>query len=208
MDKRTLPVVPALMALLFLCPASVMAGPSERLNFGAELNAAQCDPAGGNLVINVVQRITGDIDSGVGGNYWAIDEYNRHIQVWEVGPGSFCAVVKYTGSFSTVAGVSPGATGTLSADVTGTLEGGYRAVITGTLKSAPLWKTKGNVGSYDYGCDPSNGTCTGRSSWTDKYFEDGYGFSYAWWGWTYHAGDNGSWVNSSDGNSGDITGAP
>ena len=27
----------------------------------------------------------------------------------------------------------------------------------------------------------------------------------AWWGWVYHAGSNGSWVNAVSGNSGDIT---
>ncbi len=211
MDKRVLPlgvVVGLLFAVALASP--VLASPPERINSGTQLNAGECDPSAGTLVINVVQRITGDIDSGEGGNYWATDEYSRHIQVWQVGPTTFCAVVKYTGSFSTVEGASPGNTGTLSADVTGTMEGGYRAVITGTLKSSPIapWKTKGNVGSFDYACDPQTGGCTGRVTWTDKYFEAGYAFGYSWWGWNYHAGNNGSWVNSSDGNSGDITGAP
>ena len=26
-----------------------------------------------------------------------------------------------------------------------------------------------------------------------------------WWGWIYHGGNNGAWVNSSAGNQGDIT---
>ena len=41
-------------------------------------------------------------------------------------------------------------------------------------------------------------------NWVGQYFESGYNFTYEWWGWIYHAGKHGTWVNSIDGNSGDI----
>lgn len=198
------------LGVLLMMAAPAAAKPSERLNFGTQLNAAECNTTGAKLVINVVQQVTQDIDSGVAGN-WAYDQYNRHIQVWQLTTNSFCAVVKYTGSFSTVNGPSPGGTGTVAGGVTGTMEGGYRTtVFTADLMTTPVWKTKGNLGSFNYGCDATSGICddTVRVFWGDKYFTNIIGFNFAWWGWVYHAGDNGSWVNSSDGNSGDITGNP
>src|SRR5581483_5667859 len=101
---------------------SLVAG-TDRLNFGKQLNAAQCN-AGGKMVINVVQHITNDEDSAVGGNYWAFDDFNRQIQVWQTAPNTFCAVVSYHGSFTTVAGPSPNGTGLVAAGVKGTIEGG------------------------------------------------------------------------------------
>lgn len=197
------------LGVLLMMAAPAAAKPSERLNFGTQLNAAECNTTGAKLVINVVQQVTQDIDSGVGGNYWAYDQYNRHIQVWQLTTTTFCAVLKYTGSFSTVAGYSPGNTGSVGDSVTGTMEGGYRTtVFIANLKSTPLWKTKGNIGSFNYGCNASTGNCSDRVSWLDQYFDSVANFDYAWWGWVYRAGDNGSWVNSSDGNSGDITGNP
>ncbi|MCL4524052.1 MAG: hypothetical protein M1451_09095 [Acidobacteria bacterium] len=204
-------VILAVAALILSLAPSAKAKPSERLNFGTQLNAAECNTSGAKLVINVIQQVIQDIDSGMAGNYWAYDQYNRHIQVWQLTSNSFCAVVKYTGSFSTVQGTGPGGTGTVSGGVTGTMEGGYRTtVFTANLKAIPEWKTKGNIGSFNYGCDATGRTCddTVRVFWGDKYFTDINGFDQTWWGWVYHAGDNGSWVNSSDGNSGDITGNP
>ncbi len=208
MDKRVLPLVVGLLVGVFAVSSSALGSPTERLNFGTQLNAGECDPAG-TLIVNIVQRVTGDIDSGIAGNYWAFDEYSRHIQVWQVGTNEFCAVLKYTGSFTTVAGASPGGVpGGLSADVTGTMEGGSRLLITGELKAVPGWKTKGNVGTVDYNCDPVVGpsSCS-YVQWIDKYFQTGWAYQYQWWGWIYRAGNNGTWVNT-DPNSGDITGAP
>ena len=198
-------VILAVISLISPLAPPAKAKPSERLNFGTQLNAAECNTSGAKLVINVVQQVTQDIDSGIGGNYWAYDEYNRHIQVWQLTSNSFCAVLKYTGSFSTVAGTSPGNTGVVGDGVTGTMEGGYRTTIfTADLKASPAFKTKGNIGSFNYGCNASTGNCSGRIDWTAQYFDNIAGFDLTWWGWVYHAGDNGSWVNSSEGNSGDI----
>jgi hypothetical protein len=43
--------------------------------------------------------------------------------------------------------------------------------------------------------------------WRSDYFTGVSGFAFdEWWGWVYHAGNNGSWVNAIDGNEGNITG--
>jgi len=186
---------------------SAMAVPAfaapHTLNWGTEVNASECEKVG-KPVINVVQSVVNDVDSGLGG-YWAFDNYTKHIQVWRATTlGEYCAVVKYAGQFDAQAGqTSPGAGGSLDGDEDGTFEGGYRATVTGTLLNTPSWVTRGSVGKFDYACNLS-ANCSGYVSWIAQYFEPGYVFDYDWWGWIYHAGNNGSWVNSIDGNSGDI----
>ncbi len=214
--------------------------PGEHLDWGYQLEGdAETACPSGSPVINVVHKVTNDMDSGTGGNFWAVDEYVRSIQVVQTGvaPDTFCATVKYKGSFETVAGDSPGCdnvredghstckddkpppgdegdgTADLSAGVVGTFQGGYTATITGSLAASPGSRTKGSIGSFDYKCDPTTdpgdrSTCTGLFNWLDEYFASVSSFAFYWWGWVYHAGNNGSWVNAADppGNSGDITG--
>lgn len=206
MKKRAVLVTIAVSLSLLFLGGQVMAGPSvPLLNWGSELNPGQCPD--GQLVINVTHKVTNDLDSGVAGNWWAYDNYNKHIQVWEVDTDIFCAVVHYQGSFTTVAGRSPNDTDDIAEGIKGAFQGGYRATITGTLD--PQYQTKGNIGKFDYGCDADEdpgdrSTCCGLFNWVDAYFSD-WTFSYDWWGWIYHGGKNGTWVNSSDGNQGDIT---
>lgn len=197
----------AFMGLLML-GGQVMAAPSVHLNWGSEVNPGQCDGPLGKLVINVTHKVTNDLDSGLAG-WWAYDDYKKHIQVWQVDTNTFCAVVRYQGSFVTNDGPSPMNTDTIDAEIEGTFEGGYRATITGTLNSSPTYyRTKGNIGTFDYGCDiktdpGDRSTCT-LFNWVATYFTSPI-FTYEWWGWVYHGGSNGTWVNSSDGNQGDIT---
>lgn len=205
MTRKLCPVVVALLASLL--PVSASAAPAEHLNWGAAVNGAACPS--GTLVINVVQKVVNSVDSGEGGNYWAFDDYVRQIQVVQVGAGSFCATVTYQGSFTTITGTSPGAGGTVGDGIVGTFEGGYVSTIfTATPKTMPGARTRGSIGTSDYMCDGS-GNCPGSSFWADLYFDGVSGFDLDWWGWVYHAGNNGSWQNACPtcgGNSGDITG--
>jgi len=194
----------ATLAVLCLVPAVhlVLAAPSEHLNWGSQINHSACPS--GKLVVNVTQKIINDNDSGVAGNAWAYDDIIRHIQVVKTAPNTFCATLSYQGNFSTIAGPSPNNTGTVGDGVVGTFQGGYRStVFTGTF--APTAPTRGSLGTFNYNCD-TNFNCPGYVDWTTLYFSSTSGFGLAWWGWVYHAGNNGSWVNSVDGNSGDITG--
>jgi hypothetical protein len=185
--------------------SSANANPSEKhLNWGQSLSASDTACPAGPPLINVNQKISDDIDSGVLGNYWAYDEIVRHITVVSLGSNNYCASVQYQGSFTTVKGSSPGGTGTIADGVIGTFQGGYTADFTGTFN--PTVKTKGSIGTVDYACNASTRTCPGYVDWTAQFFTGVGGFNQVWWGWVYHAGNNGNWVNALSGNSGDITG--
>jgi hypothetical protein len=205
MNRIRLQAAVAVLALVLTSPLA-FAAPSEHLDWGAQLHSGASACPGGTLVVNVVQKITGDADSGVAGNAWAYDDLVRQIQVVQTAPGSFCATVKYQGNFTTNEGPSPNATATVAEGVVGTFEGGYvSAVFTATLRAAPGARTRGSIGTYPYDCDAAF-NCPGYVDWTTLYFENVSGWGLAWWGWVYHAGNNGSWVNSIEGNTGDITG--
>lgn len=200
MISRFVPVaaIASMLALAFVLTGSGVAfaksTPASSVR-GCETN--------GSPVINVTQKVINTVDSGEGGNYWAFDNLNRGIKVYDNGDGTFCAEVTYQGKFDAQAGqASPGNTGTLDGSEDGTFNGGYRATITGTLLATPLWTTHGSVGTTDYQCD-IGGTCPGAVNWITQYFAGGYVFAYDTWGWTYNHKNN-VWVNSSDGNSGDI----
>lgn len=205
------PVVLAAAAVIFFVASQATANP--RLNYGQNLNAAQCTPgATDKMVLNIVYQVVNDADSGFGG-YWAIDGYTKHVQVWDQGGGMFCVIAKYDGSFVTVGGTSPSGGGTVSAGVTGTIEGGYNATITGATFTPGTARTKGNIGTKDYACTITAGAaqCGPIFDWVGAYFSGaGLDFEYAGsfqWGWIYHAGDNGTWVNANGNSSGDITGS-
>jgi hypothetical protein len=193
----------ALTVALLVFAASALAAPPN-VNWGTQVNAGECATTG-SPVVNVTHKVVNSVDSGVGGNNWAFEDYNKRIQVWDQGGGAYCAVVSYLGHFTGVAGQqSPGNTAPLDGDEDGTFQGGYRAVITGDLLVEPTWPTRGRIGVIDYGCD-IGGNCPGAVSWVDQYFQASSKFKYAWWGWIYHGGRHGTWVNSSDGNAGDIS---
>jgi hypothetical protein len=173
---------------------------------GGVAGAASNTPCGsGSPLVNVNYTLTNDYDSGVAGNAWANDTINRHLQVWQISPSTFCASVNDTGSFVTFAGPSPQNTGTVSAGISGRINGGYTTTeFTGTLNSSPAYSTRGNLGSFDLQCVDAN-TCPGAHPSFLSYVTP-VTWDYANWGWTYHTAKNGDWLNASSGNSGDITG--
>lgn len=164
-----------------------------------QLNPKTCQPVG-KAVIDVMQKVTNDSDSGQAGNYWGFDYFTRHIQVWQNNePNTWCAILTYNGETYAV----PGQNGPGDADMNGPLidspvkaemSGGDRIVITGTLLTNATWPMKGNVGTTDYHCNIV-GVCPGSVNWLDQYFTSGYSDTYAYWGWTYKAGSHGTWVN-------------
>jgi hypothetical protein len=110
---------------------------------------------------------------------------------------TYCVVAKYDGSFLTTSGPSPQGTGTVGAGVTGTFQGGYSGVITGAFTPGTK-RVKGRIGSKDYGCAINDsGAAVGCNyyDWIGDYFP-GSSFGYTSWGWTYEAGNNGTWVNA------------
>ncbi len=192
-------VRPALLAS-FACLVALAATDTAT---GAD-NRPAC--GGGKMIVNVTYGLSNDYDSGVAGNAWANDTIDRHLQVFDLGGGSYCAVVNDTGQFVTFAGPSPSGTSTVSAGITGVINGGYTTtVFTGTLDPAPAYATRGDLGSFDLECTDAY-TCPGAHPGYYSYFSSTSGDDLASWGWTYHTARNGDWTNADGGNSGDITG--
>lgn len=184
------------------------AGQPPHLSYGAQLNTGQC--GGGKLVVDVTYKVINDLDSSVTGHNWAIDSFNKHVQVWQTGTNSFCAIARYEGSFTTLTGNSPQNTDpSIPAGITGTSEGGYRALFTGTLNPSPASPAFGNLGTVDLSASGFD--------WSQVYFVTD-NLNLVWWGWIYRTPQNGTWVNACaatdlpnlnpacPGNSGDITG--
>lgn len=159
-------------------------------------------------VVNVSFRLINDYDSGVQGNAWANDTVHREIRIWQVSPGIFCGTVTDTAKFATFAGPSPGGTGTVTADIPGAIRGGeITGQFAGTLNPAPAYPTQGNIGqdnTFDLMCTSAY-DCPGARPTIGSYVS-GYAGQLQWWGWQYVTNGHGIWVNSQDGNTGDITG--
>ena len=139
----------------------------------AEAGLAEELRYGRKKIIDVEQKVLNDVDSGFGGNNWAFDNLQRKIEVYTQTDGSFCAVVNYHGTFDAQAGqLAPGmgASNILNGSEDGRFDGGYRGVITGTLKANPAWRTRGMVGTTDYMCNIA-GACPGYVSWMAQYFD-------------------------------------
>lgn len=180
--------------------------------FGSFVNAGGV-PSGSTLVLDITHKVTNDEDSGNVG-YWALDKYNKHVQVWQAPDGTFYAVARYAGKWQTFAGaLSPGAGTTQSKDASGTFEGGYTATFTATSGCTSAF---GNIGTFDYGgtkADVLLGTYgagqTGPTtpfSFLSAYCTDDDGFSdfaFLNWGWTYKYRSQ-TWNNFDYGTTGDI----
>src|SRR5262249_8502478 len=132
---------------------------------------------------------------GFGGNIWADDSVDRHLRIWSQSDGKYCAQIEDHGKFVTYAGTSPGNSGTVDAGVTGNLEGGYiTSNIVGTF-SASAYATRGNLGTFDLECNGTD-TCPGeRPSWKSYFSPLTSASEFSQWGWIYHAGKNGTWLN-------------
>ena len=213
---KRLAVIAALVSAVLL-PASVLAAPQHTgkarktahvVNTGvdlSQLNPKKCDPIGVPLV-NVTYRLTNDYDSAVGGTAWANDTFFRNLRIWAT-YGGLCAIVVDQGTFVTFAGPSPNGTGTVSAGRQGTIVGGYRTgVFPGYVLASPDYRIFGYLGTFDLQCTGAN-ACPGAHP-TISSFVANYDSSLPWWGWQYNTKKHPhqQWINSSDGNSGDITG--
>lgn len=183
--------------LALLCALLLATAVTATTALASNNNPPQC---GGKMIVNVTYGLYNDADSGFFGN-WATDSLKRHLQIFDVGGGSYCALVNDTGSFVTTGPLSPQDGLALSAGITGVINGGYVSTnFTGTFDpSFGGYATHGNLGSFDAtGAHPSFLSYFSAQTWD---------FNFASWGWAYHTAQNGDWVNASTGSFGDITGS-
>ena len=138
-----------MMAAFALPSTSALAAPPDP---GSFLNASGV-PAGSVLCLNINYKVTNDEDSKVGGGYWALDNYNKAVQVWQLPDGSFYAVVRYEGKWQTFAGaLSPQQGVAFTKDGSGTFQGGYIATFTAESCNGAF----GNMGTHDFGGTQAN----------------------------------------------------
>jgi hypothetical protein len=226
MKKQLILAAIAVVASFLFLSGPAMAGPhgAVHLNWGYYLNSGDTACPAGKPVINVTRKIINSLDSGTGKNvhdtfWWAYSDFVQHIKVVETEDG-FCATVTYKGKVESVGGDGPGCSTDenddcfdqvgLAAEVTATFQGGFTRNLTGEFD--PQEPTKGNLGTLDAACNAAipDGGCAFSASrdWLEDYFPGGSWANYLWWGYVYHAGNHGSWVNAADppGNQGNITG--
>jgi hypothetical protein len=210
-----------LAALLVAIVLTVISAPlvasaqAPSLNWGSQVNPSRCPTDAGYryMEINVTRKVDGDdaLSDAINPQSvpWAMRDFNQHIQVWQVGVVGgggerFCALVRYQGSFVTIKDKpTPGpSSGSFTEEIDGSFEGGYLLVFTADERASPTYKTQGHIGNFS---GP-----IGLYDWIPFYFEHFNVDSSTiptWWGWIYHGGNNGAWVNATDppGNQGDIT---
>ena len=166
-------------------------------------------PQGSKLVINTNYKVERDEDSGNVG-YWALDNYTKHVQVWQTPDSKYYTVARYVGKWKTFKGAkSPGAGVTQQEDATGSMRGGYTATfaapsctpVFGKLEDKDFGGTKADImlGTYGAGQVGPVAPYSFLSAYCPGYTD----FNYEKWGWTYRY-ENQVWDNSSAGTSGDI----
>lgn len=194
--KRTLAVVAAITMLV-----APLTGVFPILVKAADVLCSS--RIGSTLVVDAHQRISNDPDSGTFGGDWALDNFDRHIQIWAEGD-HYCAQADDNGTFTTFGGVngkSPQSGAALSSVITGTMVGGTHGVLTGTI-NAGGWGN--NPPAVDCSATPDACSSGLTGYWVHNYFPTG---TYAYdngWGWAYTAPSGEAWVNASAGNTGDI----
>ena len=141
-------------------------------------------------------------DSGTCGNTWATDTFNRFFRVFTTpsAPGTYTVIEEFrAGSFVTNDGPSPGACdpdnplgGTVAEGITGKMSGTLTIIVSNGL--------------YDPDANPGPNSTT--STFISAVFGSDAVIDTPVFSFRYFTPQNGSWINASTGNSGDITGTP
>jgi hypothetical protein len=76
-------------------------------------------PSTARLVANVTNVATNDPILGASGNVWAIGSYTRQLLVYRVDAATYCVMWRDSGSFTTIAGPSPGGLGLVAGGIKG-----------------------------------------------------------------------------------------
>jgi hypothetical protein len=173
-------LVPAVLALVLAAAAPPAQAVTNR----------GCGP--GKLVLSLTYRVENDVDTGIKGNNWAFDSYQRAVRVWRKAPARFCSASRYNGEFTSIEGWSPAGKTQLPAGIRGTFSGSSVTTFRGTFapRGAPL---RGFLGVKDFACTSADvkGQCAGTYDWLREYFTGIAAFRYTRYSFTYRATENG-----------------
>jgi len=105
------------------------------------------------------------------GHMWANFTYHQHLRIWTVGAHQYCVGKDFEGTWVSVAGLSPGLTGTISDGLTGTFLSTEYWEWTGQL--SPIAPTSGYLGQINADCT-AVGVCADDSFLiVDKFYFPG-----------------------------------
>ena len=154
--KKLLPVAVllALVATIVVLGTGTALAASSRDS--SEIPSPPPPPAGSHLVMNASQTFINQEDSGNVG-YWALDNGFEDIQVWQMSPFDFYAILSVNATWSTFAGVPSSncdANGTPKEGGDGT--GPWGGWITFAFKAAAYTPKFGYLGTFDDGGTQAN----------------------------------------------------
>ena len=156
-------------------------------------------------IVDISYNVANEEDASMMSWYWALDNYQKTVTVWQTTPGSYVALVSYDGTFSVPAGAASPVAGTIEpTSGSGIDHSCYVFAFTGTLNPGsfangnPL-TTTGFQGTVDVGGTVSDiiASYPGGSSsanpgswdWLSSYFPGtsffGGGSSFLYDTWTY-----------------------
>jgi hypothetical protein len=102
------------------------------------------------------------------GHLWASFSYTQHVRIWAVGVHQYCVRKDTAGTWVSVAGLSPGLTGTVRAGLTGTFTDTTYLEWTGTL--SPSAPRSGYLGLVHADCTAVNVCADDRFLVVDTYY--------------------------------------
>lgn len=166
------------------------------------------------LVINITYKVINDEDYGWGSWYWAITNYNVHVQVWQLADGSYFAEKTYIGFFYVPKGALSPNVGTVEPkDGFGRLDSYYTVTFKGTLITDV--QLKGFIGTKDFGgtiadilLGTSGSGAPGGFSWMGTYFSGITDLKFLSDVWTYRLCDDPTAPTSSTIQTGVYSGTP
>lgn len=193
-------------------PARSQPQPKPTLSF--DPSPFQATACGGSQVADLTftdsnSVDTLNLDNPDDGPFWAYDSGTSHLTLYLRDDESYCGIELYTGAFRALGGLSPGGTGTIAAGRSGTITAGRTFTFTGDWD--PTIETTGDLGSQDDECSVSDDrqsySCDNTREWKGLLFDDWSDSTRLYDEWLYVlSSGHGSWLQTSNGNQGDITG--
>jgi hypothetical protein len=122
-----------------------------------------------DLVVDVTQDVLNQpFLPARDGHMWANFSYAQHLRIWTVGARQYCVRKDIEGTWVSIAGLSPGLTGTISDGLTGTFTDTTYWEWTGTL--APIAPTWGYLGVVHADCTAVDVCADDSFLIVDKYY--------------------------------------
>ena len=114
-----------------------------------------------DLVVDVTQDVLNQpFLPARDGHMWANFSYTQHLRIWAVGARQYCVRKDTVGTWVSIAGLSPGLTGTIGDGITGTFTDTTYWEWTGRL--SPIAATSGHLGVVHADCT-APGVCADDS---------------------------------------------